>query len=529
MPNDITQQEVSHPPPPYSNKDDILSEKLPFDSQMKSDKPNLSCTALKSLASMIDHCQNTPYECSCVLEDRFLLLGHSEGLQVLDLQQPNQPKTIIWTKVRQIVVIESCRVVLILGGRYRQVRCYSYDALLRLVYAVLSLAWDTRPDKAHDIPTHQAWELVASLTGKAPEEKPDEDNACVTASPQSISTATTNAQGYCLNLKERLVKKKEEKMPSRQISTVDHLILSGIAKLFYVCNDIILQDFYFKLPESKDALNIETYQTSSYIFVAVLYRDKIVLWQRKRDYPLRPFYRLKEFWIPTEARQITFADDRSTLRHLLVVFSHEATAIELRDGKVQTVRLDSTLERIYQTTWVRDKYEHQLESPIHIPPTLPASLTAPPIQWTSILQLPFYPDTLPANTLTTDYSIPPSYQTVITSMASGEPPDPVALPSTVAPQLFFATFGQQSYIIDLTGALFSTQVYRWSESPDHIEFIQLGSDWHVVGFGSETVEVLEIKTARSVQRVMRGVPVKFLGRWDLFFFKRVLFVARIQN
>jgi hypothetical protein len=133
-----------------------------------------------------------------------------------------------------------------------------------------------------------------------------------------------------------------------------------------------------------------------------------------------------------------------------------------------------------------------------------------------LIQLPFYPDSLPATTLTTDYSIPPSYSTVVTSLPSSAP-DPVPLPSASAPQLFFATVGKQSYMIDLTGALFSTQVYRWSEVPVHIEFIQLDhtvNDWCVVGFGSETVEIIHIKTAETVQRVMHGVPVKFLGRWD---------------
>ncbi|KAI8060652.1 uncharacterized protein B0P05DRAFT_477826 [Gilbertella persicaria] len=343
----------------------------------------------------------------------------------------------------------------------------------------------------------------------------------------------SNSNGFALNLKERLVKKKEEKMPSKQISLVDQLTLSGITKLFYVCNDIILQDFYYKLSESKDALDIQTYQTSTYVFAAIRHRDKIVLWQRKRDHPLRPFYRLKVFWIPTEAKSIAFADDRSTLRHILAVFSSEATAIELRDSKVQSVPIDPTLERIYQTTWIRDQYEHQLgspKSPINSPipqslnnnnepyPTLPASLSVPPIQWTSLIQLPFYPDSLPATMLTTDYSIPPSYATVITSLSSAAPPDPVALPSTDLPQLFFATLSKQSYIIDLSGALFSTQVYRWTEAPVHIEFIQIDpntNDWYVVGFGTETVEVLQIKTGQSIQSVMRGVPVKFLGRWDV--------------
>lgn len=513
------------------------------------------------ITSSSDNWQSTPYECSCVLEDRFLLLGYHEGVQLLDLQKIGEkPKTIIWIKARKMVVIESCRIVLILAGRYKQVRCYSYDALLKLIYAVLSLDWDQRRDLSYDVPTYQQWEHVATQTGKLPEDS--------TALDPSIIDTTTQSTNGVLNLKERLAKKKDEKataLTTLNASTTtneDHLILSpGLTKPYYVYKRIILQDLYYKLPDSRDALGIQTYQTSTYVFAAIRHRDKIVLWQRKRDHPLRPFYRLKVFWIPMEARGISFADDRSTLRHIIAVFSSEATAIELRDSKVQTVPIDPALERIYQTTWIRDQYEHQLNCPksptsspiptsISMPsslflryqqlsdnnnnsnnnnndttspsptssfPTLPASFSAPPIQWTSLVQLPFYPDSLPATTLTTEYSIPPSYSTVITSLPSNAPPDPVALPSAVASQLFFATLGKQSYIIDLTGSLFSTQVYRWSEIPTHIEFIQLDiavNDWCVIGFGSETVEIIHIKTARIVQSVMHGVPVKFLGRWD---------------
>lgn len=511
------------------------------------------------IASSSDNWQSTPYECSCVLEDRFLLLGYHEGVQLLDLQKIGEkPKTIIWIKARKMVVIESCRIVLILAGRYKQVRCYSYDALLKLIYAVLSLDWDQRRDPSHDVPTYQQWEHVATQTGKLPEDSTTLDS--------SILDTTTQSTNAILNLKERLAKKKDERaitlaaMNANTTTNEEQLILSpGLTKPYYVYKKIILQDLYYKLPDSRDALGIQTYQTSTYVFAAIRHRDKIVLWQRKRDHPLRPFYRLKVFWIPMEARAISFADDRSTLRHIIAVFSSEVTAIELRDSKVQTVPIDPTLERIYQTTWIRDQYEHQLNCPkspttspiptsISMPsslflryqqlsdsnnnnnnndttsssptssfPTLPASLSAPPIQWTSLVQLPFYPDSLPATSLTTEYSIPPSYSTVITSLPSHAPPDPVALPSAVAPQLFFATLGKQSYIIDLTGSLFSTQVYRWSEVPTHIEFVQLDitvNDWCAIGFGTETVEIIHIKTAQTVQRVMHGVPVKFLGRWD---------------
>jgi hypothetical protein len=471
------------------------------------------------------------------MEDRFLLLGYSDSIQLIDLHNMQKPKTIIWLRARQMVVIESCRVVLILAGRYKQVRCYSFDALLRLIYAVLGLDWSQRKEIQYDIPTHQQWDHVSSQSGKVPDEDQPDDPPPSNESSDSCSNTHTNYDSPIpLNLKERLVKKREEKMSSKPALTIDHqLTIAGLTKSYYVYHGIILQDFYYKLPDSKDALGIQTYQTSTYVFAAVRHRDKIVLWQRRRDHPLRPFYRLKVFWIPTEAKAISFADDRSTLRHIVAVFSSEATVIELRNSKVQTVPIDPTLERIYQTTWARDQYERQLSSPRspHSPipttmsrlpppqdgetyPTLPASLSVPPIQWTSLIQLPFYPDSLPATTLTTDYSIPPSYSTVVTSLPSAAP-DPVALPSASAPQLFFATVGKQSYMIDLTGALFSTQVYRWSEVPVHIEFIQLDhtvNDWCVVGFGSETVEIIHIKTAETVQRVMHGVPVKFLGRWD---------------
>lgn len=485
-----------------------------------------------------------------------MLLAYSDSIQLIDLKNmQHKSKTMIWVRARQMVVIESCRVVLILAGRYKQVRCYSYDALLRLIYAVLGLDWSQRKEVQYDIPTHQQWEYVASQSGKAPDDdQPDDlpppsneslginspNNNESTSNTNGGSTASTNnSPQFPLNFKERLVKKREEKIPPKAVLSVDsQLTISGLTKSYYVYHGVILQDFYYKLPDSKDALGIQTYQTSTYVFAAIRHRDKIVLWQRRRDHPLRPFFRLKVFWIPTEAKAISFADDRSTLRHIVVVFSSEATVIELRNSKVQTVPIDPTLERIYQTTWARDQYEHQLSSPRspHSPipntttmsrsqipqqegeayPILPASLSVPPIQWTSLIQLPFYPDSLPATTLTTDYSIPPSYSTVVTSLPSSAP-DPVPLPSASAPQLFFATVGKQSYMIDLTGALFSTQVYRWSEVPVHIEFIQLDhtvNDWCVVGFGSETVEIIHIKTAETVQRVMHGVPVKFLGRWD---------------
>ncbi|CAO3678709.1 unnamed protein product [Rhizopus microsporus] len=481
----------------------------------------LASLQLKVITSITDPWQSTPFDCSCVLENRFLLLGYKEGVQLIDLDNSQlKPQIIIWIRVRQIRVIETCRIILMLTDRHKQIRCYSYDAILKLIYGVLSLDWSTRRDKAYDVPSLKDWQQVAtkSALNTLPEEEDD--------------VPISNINSFSLSLKERLAKKQKEKVPVNKQSCflVDQPALS---KPYYVCDNLILQEFYYKLSDSKESIDIQIYQTSSYLFVAVLHRDKIVLWQKKRDHPLRHFYKFKVFWIPTEAKSIAFADDRTTLRHIIVVFTTEATSIELRDSKVQSVAIDSTLRRVYEATWVREQFEHHLVQPrqfnpnsnsislsesCNLPyPSLPASVSIPPIQWTLMQQLPFYPDDLPPTTLTTDYSIPPSYTTVITALPTSAPPDPVALPSAAAPQLFFATFSKQSFIIDITGNLYSTQVYRWTEAPNHIEFIQLDMNinrWYAVGFGPTTVEVLGMKTGKLIQKVMHGASVKFLGRWN---------------
>ncbi|KAI8147650.1 hypothetical protein BJV82DRAFT_532950 [Fennellomyces sp. T-0311] len=506
------------PPNPEHNQDDRNPSNQPTRLAAQLD--------LKILASEPVHWPTPipPFESCCILDDRFMLLGHAaHGIQALDLTQTGcKPKTIIWIRVRQMVPIKPCRVVLMLAGRNKRVRCYSIDALLRLCYAIFEVDWATRCDIEHDVPSLTEWRRIASQSGKAPEDESEEESWPDIERPQPASSAT------------RLV------------------LSSGLAlKQHYICNDVVLQEFYYKFPDCKDVMRLHTYQTNAYVFVAVLQRDKIVVWQqRRRDqeerWRLSPFYRFKVYWIPAEPRWISFADDRITLRHLLAIFSTEATAIGLRNSKVKTVPIDPKLQELYQKTWLREQYDSQLDlssngndanasstrsrslSSPHPPPspcdatslppsssfpTLPSS-TTPDIQWTSLIQLPFYPTPL-TTSLTSDYSNPPSYDTVITSHPS-QAADPVALSSTLSPQLFFATLCRQSYIIDLSGGLFSTLVYHWTHEPQHIEFIQLADedDWCAVGFGRESVELLHMRTGEKVHRIMNGVPVCYLGRWD---------------
>ena len=479
-----------------------------------------------------------PYESCCIVDERFMLLGHAvRGVEVMDLkQQAVKPRTILWIRVRQMIINKPCRVILMIAGRNKRVRCYSLDAIRKLCYAIYRMNWQDRHEPEFDLPSISDWRFIASLSGRSSDEAPTNDIPPQSSIPRSAPSAVP-----------------------------DELVLAGglASKQHYLCNNVPLQDYHYKLSESKDVLRMDLYQTSAFIFVSAMQKDKLVVWQHRRsdqDKPWRltPMYKFKVYWIPAEPRWVSFADDRIALRYLLAVFSTEATAIGLRNSKVHTVPIDKKLTELYQTGWLRAQLDdQQQQSPqsrarSHSTPQSPSmpttaainnnnnnssnvppsssypdlTLTTPPaMQWTSLIQLPFYPSSIAANTLTTDYSNPPSYDTVVTCSPL-EAAEPVALSSTTSPQLFFATLGCQSYIIDLSGRLFSTQVYAWTHEPQHIEFIQLGQqqqqqqdavndqDWCVVGFSRESVEILRFRTGEHVHRIMNGVSICFLGRWN---------------
>ncbi|KAJ8658110.1 hypothetical protein O0I10_006117 [Lichtheimia ornata] len=494
-----------------------------------------------------------PYESCCIVDERFMLLGHAvRGVEVMDLhQQAVKPRTILWIRVRQMIVNKPCRVILMIAGRNKRVRCYSLDAIRKLCYAIYRMNWKDRYEPEFDLPSISDWRFIASLSGRSSDEAPAND---IPPPPSQSSTRRPT--------------------PSSSSTTPDELVLAGglASKQHYLCNNVALQDYHYKLSECKDVLRMDLYQTSAFIFVSAMQKDKLVVWQHRRsdqDKPWRltPMYKFKVYWIPAEPRWVSFADDRIALRYLLAVFSTEATAIGLRNSKVHTVPVDKKLTELYQTGWLRaqlddqQQQQQQQQTPqsrarSHSTPQSPSmpttainlnnnannvppsssfpdlTLTSPPaMQWTSLIQLPFYPSSIAANTLTTEYSNPPSYDTVVTCSPL-EAAEPVALSSTTSPQLFFATLGRQSYIIDLSGRLFSTQVYAWTHEPQHIEFIQLGQqqeqdaansnnqhidtdqDWCVVGFSRESVELLRFRTGERVHRIMNGVSICFLGRWN---------------
>lgn len=468
-----------------------------------------------------------PYSSCCVLEDRFLLLGCSDSLQIVDLMNPAPPKPIIWTRVRCIKVIESCRTILIVSSRHRQVRCYSLDAILMLCYGVLKLNWSQRKNLLHNVPDSQAWRRAATTSTSDSARRAMSDNTISGAGLPTESTTINSQSPEPNNITSNSTHTAEPQQPSdrplkedKKSYTNDPSSLtlaggSGLGKLYYLYRGIIPQDYFFKIPDCKDVTDLDLYLTTASAFIAVVTKEKVAIWQRPRSEKSEPWQRIKVFWIPAEPRYLSLADDRSTLRYVLAVFRNEATVINLRTSKVQIIKLEQpVIDRYHQLEKQNQaNTHHSNESHSR------SSRSETGLPWNSLKQLPFYPDTLPPTSLTEEYSVPPPYELV-----ADEPldalHDPVALPSTAAPQLFLATLAQHSFIIDLSGSLFCRTVYSWSEEPMHIEFAKTTHPCTsrvqlcIIGFLSQSVEVMDVRTGHLIHTVPMSGPVKYLGRWD---------------
>ncbi|KAJ2961250.1 hypothetical protein NQZ79_g3549 [Umbelopsis isabellina] len=454
--------------------------------------------------------QAPAYLSCCVLEHRFLLLGCVDSLTVIDLKHPDPPKIIIWTRVRSIKVIESCRTIMMICSRHRQVRCYSLDAILLLCYTVLGLDWSKRQEPHYEVPDLQVWRKAAD---DSPKRSMSDYAANRTANAGMTSSQSNNT--LSIDEPEPPVLHKPSGAGPRPPSPPLTLAGRGMGKLYYQYKGMIPQDCYFKLSDFKDPLDLDLYLTSTSAFLAVIAKEKVAMWQKNRHDQTQPWRRVKSFWIPAEPLSLSLADDRITLRYIIAVFRNEATVINLRTSKVHTIRLEQpVIDRYLQLELIQQRLPTGSQSnqePYQIP--RPESMP-----WTSLIQLPFYPNTLPPNALTEEYSVPPPYSLVVDE-PSDALHDPVALPSTSAPQLFLATLSRHSFLTDMSGSLFSRTTYTWSEIPSHIELARVTPKTSleqllIIGFLSQSIEVLDVRTGKLIHTVPMSGQVRYLGRWD---------------
>ncbi|CAO3623079.1 unnamed protein product [Cunninghamella blakesleeana] len=484
----------------------------------------------------------------------------------------------------------------------KKVRCYSLNAIIRLCYGIFDLPWSDHLDEIYPLPSLNDWETMtqksSSLSLSITLDKLNLAASRLSSSTQAALNDYNENHHHQLHLPQNIQSAFEGSSSSSSSSqSIEPLLkLIGTTNKRYIWkNKVVLQDYIYKLPNAKDTVSIHTYQTSAYIFVALLNRDKISLYQRRRDNVKQLLQPLKEFWIPAETQNISFADDRTSLRYISAVFPNGAALIELQSSKVESIPIDSKVEQLFEKACLKQMFEKtntypndsNLNSSSHSnhhhhhlhhqnksndnhrltasrfgrshsnPPTMPLSnhlstpssspstqqlssststssnlhnsafshslpkqqrqynYTAPPtIQFTSLLQFPYHPKNAPS--VTPEYSIPPSYSTVM-ERTPFEASDPIPLPSEAIPQLYFATFGCHSMIIDMKGSLFTTQVFSWLDPPDKILFLKIQPEnhlWCAIGFTKESVLIMDLNTG-TCQRLMNGIPVRFLGKVSL--------------
>ncbi|ORX59047.1 hypothetical protein DM01DRAFT_1400262 [Hesseltinella vesiculosa] len=555
----------SPPPPPYSPPPE--SNGLSQPSQPAADFSHFQLQLWSSCAS-----PHRLYYSACRV-DRFVLLGTNTGeVLALDTCQPDLlPRTILWMTARQLMTLPECHLLLVLPERAKKVRCYFLPAIVRLCYGVFALPWTAQLDQErYPLPTLSSWlqhhqpkptlpsGLPTSVTSSAlhtASHSTSSASSSTSGPAPDSSTSTPASNSDTRKRKEHCTLPPMAFVPDSSIM----LVTRNLHRKVYLWNNTVaLQDYCYKLANTKDGLSLHTYQTYAFVFVATLHPNKIELWQCPSVADAMPLTHLppplapvRAFWVPTTAQSVSFADDRATLKYLVTVFTTGAAMITMSTSQVEAIVIDQQLEQLYHQVIRQQQAGHAkigytvhlvlaLPAPPPPPPhpydppanALPSLSTTPklkfprathtspfslplttsstsPLPWTSMVQLPCYPDQLPG--LTTKFSLPPSYNAVI-QHTPYQSFDPVALPSNVAPQLFLATFGAYSMIIDRSGALFSTQVYHWYEPLVHVAFVAAaGCDWYMVGFGKSSVTLMHLLTAQS-HRLMNEQPVRFLGQ-----------------
>jgi len=95
-------------------------------------------------------------------------------------------------------------------------------------------------------------------------------------------------------------------------------------------------------------------------------------------------------------------------------------------------------------------------------------------------------------------------RTIKTRMVTSDQVLNMAFSHCTTTQLFLATYGSQSRIVDLCGKPQSPIVLEWgSFPPQSVEFLKTGNDIYVVGFEKTSITVYSLTTGRKVKEILK--------------------------
>lgn len=227
---------------------------------------------------------------------------------------------------------------------------------------------------------------------------------------------------------------------------------------------------YVKMLNTKDSKQFILQKTDFSIFMGVLFKQDIILFEWARD-PYLKFMKLKGFWLPEGPKFMNFLHDGMGVCEVVLGYSTEANLVNVEDSKVKEIKINKDF---------LIKTQGQSKS-----------------RWQTFTQLPITDAKKNFdNSLSQGQAGRATFGRKVMTQTMGRK-------GVLANRFFLGTYHRHTRLVDITGQVVTgagaggwKDGVMWYEPPN--DLIQRPGDY-VIGIGKHTIEIIDWKTARTLQ------------------------------
>ncbi|KNE67785.1 STE/STE20 protein kinase [Allomyces macrogynus ATCC 38327] len=365
-----------------------------------------------------------------------LLLGTDKGLLVADLTSTQEQQTFVFcirgVRFKQLAVLEDYGVLVARCGKNDHVRQYRLSSIRKLIKMALT------GDKGEE------------ANGGAP-------GGAAAGAGVTPSPSTASGMGGLFG------------------SRSAHQGVDGSSNP--------LEDF-IKIPSTKDSTNFVIERTAGSIFMLVLIKNDMTLYEWAKDPYLR-FMKVKAFWLPEQPRFLAIFHDGYFVRDLLVTYTGEANLVNVEDAKVTELAVG------------QDFKKHGGGED--------GSPAKSDERWRTFDQLP-----IEANVFQTMRMTVRRQASVNRKIAAAVSPyqDGGTQVIPESKRRYLATFGLVTYIVDVRAQpVPNSPAFKWTKYPSKLLVVP---GLYIIAVCENSVEICDIKTGEKLQVIQHSAALRFL-------------------
>jgi hypothetical protein len=242
-----------------------------------------------------------------------------------------------------------------------------------------------------------------------------------------------------------------------------------------------LQDF-IKIPMTKDSTSFIIERTAGSIFMVVLVKNDMTLFEWAKDPYLR-FMKVKGFWLPEQPKFISLFHDGYFVRDILVNYAGEANLVNAEDSKVTELQVASVFRQTGGDGGANAKSDER---------------------WRTFEQLPIEQNVFQTMRMTVlrQASVNRKIAAAVSPYQDGTHSVPAAK------RRYLATFGYVTYIVDgRAQPVANSPSFRWTKHPTKLLVVP---SLYVIGICENSVEICDIKTGEKLQVIQHTASLRFL-------------------